>query len=557
MAILNDVIGDIDSPWHVYTPSTSQVLPVRTAKSPMEEKLKSNKKKVPLIGINVPKDVDFPNWYQQVLLKGEMIDYYDISGCYILRPGSWEIWEIVQEWFNKKIRKMGVRNCSFPLFVTEEVLNKEQSHIEGFSAEVAWVTQSGKTKLDKRIAIRPTSETIIYPYLANWIRSHRDLPLRLNQWNSVVRWEFKNPQPFLRSREFYWQEGHTAHLTPESAEQEALEVLDLYGAIYRDLLAIPVVPGHKTENEKFAGADYTTTVEAYIPTTGRAIQGATSHGLGQNFSKMFDISVEGTGDDTSSSKRSYVWQNSWAYSTRVLGVMVMVHGDDQGLVIPPRVAPIQVVIVPVGITATTDDSVKQDLHDNIAAIKETLQEADVRVEVDIRDEYSPGWKFNQWELRGVPLRLEVGPKELRQGSIATSRRDTRGKESVSLANPAGEVLQVLETIQSDMYNRALEKFRTNLKIVQEWSSFSPAINAKHLCLIPFCLKEDCEDRIKRLSERSSDSDEQHDARAPSMGAKSLCIPFKQPTELKGTNTTCLAEGCSRMAEKWTMFGRSY
>ena len=346
-------------------------------------------------------------------------------------------------------------------------------------------------------------------------------------------------------------------MTREGAEQEVLQILDLYAAIYRDFLAVPVVPGHKTEKEKFAGADYTTTVEAYIPTTGRAIQGATSHGLGQNFSKMFDVFVEGGGDDDSEAKRTYVWQNSWAYSTRVLGVMVMVHGDDQGLVIPPRVAPTQVVIVPVGIAAATEDSVKHVLHEKIAAIKETLQDADVRVEVDIRDEYSPGWKFNQWELRGVPLRLEVGPKELNGGFISTSRRDTGGKGSVSLANPAEQVLEVLETIQSNMYTRALENFRSNLKIVQEWSTFSPAINARHLCLIPFCLEKDCEEQIKRMSERSANSEEQHDARAPSMGAKSLCIPFKQPTELKGTNTPCLAEGCSRMAEKWTMFGRSY
>lgn len=419
---------------------------------------------------------------------------------------------------------------------------------------------SGKTKLEKRIAIRPTSETIIYPYLANWIRSHRDLPLRLNQWNSVVRWEFKNPQPFLRSREFYWQEGHTAHLTAESADQEVRQILDLYECIYRDFLAIPVVPGHKTEKEKFAGADYTTTVETYIPTTGRAIQGATSHSLGQNFSKMFNISVEGplNYDLDDQANRVFLWQNSWAYSTRVIGVMVMVHGDNKGLVIPPRVSPTQVVIVPVGITVNTEDDVKQDLVKKIVSIQETLQNADIRVEVDLRYEYSPGWKFNHWELRGVPLRLELGPKELKNGFISTCRRDLGEKGRISITDPALEILQLLETIQSDMYNRALEKFRNNLKIITEWANFAPAINNKNLCLIPFCLKEDCEDRIKKMSERSADSATQHhDDRAPSMGAKSLCIPFKQPTGLKGTNTTCLGEGCERVAEKWCLFGRSY
>lgn len=417
----------------------------------------------------------------------------------------------------------------------------------------------GKTKLENKIAIRPTSETIIYPYFASWIRSHRDLPLKLNQNNSVVRWEFRNPQPFLRSREFYWQEGHTAHLTSQSADQEVLDVLDLYVSIYRDFLAIPVIPGRKSENEAFAGARYTTSVEAYIPATGRAIQGATSHALGQNFSKIFNISVEDPDcDGSSESKRVFVWQNSWAYSTRVIGVMVMVHGDDKGLVLPPRVAPIQVVIVPVGMTVHTDESVKEELEKSITSLRGDLEAAEIRVEVDMRTEYSPGWKFNHYELKGIPLRLEIGPKELKERSLTTSRRDTLEKGCVLLDDVLTAIPRLLETIHSDMYNRALGQYRDNVKIISDWDDFTSAINKKHVCLIPFCLRPACEEQIKKMSERSdSVGDEQQDARAPSMGAKSLCIPFKQVTELKDTNTPCLARGCKHFAEKWTLFGRSY
>lgn len=375
----------------------------------------------------------------------------------------------------------------------------------------------------------------------------------------MVRWEFKNPLPFLRSREFYWQEGHTSHLTSQSADQEVHQILNLYGRLYRDFLAIPIVPGRKTEKEKFAGADYTTTVEAYIPTTGRAIQGATSHGLGQNFSKMFNITVEAPseGESEERTQNNFVWQNSWAYSTRVLGVMVMVHGDNKGLIIPPRVSPTQVILVPVGITTNTPDDLKQGLLQSIADIQETLQDTDIRVESDLREEYSPGWKFNHWELRGAPLRLEIGPKELKSGSISFARRDNGERGSISIPSVASEVAKLFETIQSDMYTRALEKFRNNLKIITDWSRFTPAVNNKHLCLIPFCLQEDCEDRIKKLSEGATNFASEHDARAPSMGAKSLCIPLKQPSELNGTNTQCLRDGCERMAEKWCMFGRSY
>ncbi|KAH6900911.1 hypothetical protein BKA70DRAFT_730872 [Coprinopsis sp. MPI-PUGE-AT-0042] len=312
------------------------------------------------IAIGVKKEVDFASWYTNVLLKADMLDYYSVSGCYILKPWSYSIWEEIQAWFNTEIKKLGVQNSYFPMFVSQSVLEREKDHIEGFSPEVAWVTRAGKSELEEPIAIRPTSETAMYPYYAKWIRSHRDLPLKLNQWNSVVRWEFKNPQPFLRTREFLWQEGHTAFYSKEEADTEVREILDLYRQVYEDLLAVPVIPGVKSEKEKFAGGLYTTTLEGFIPTSGRGIQAATSHCLGQNFSKpeMFNIFVE----DPVDKSKHYVWQNSWGLSTRAIGVMVMVHGDNQGLVLPPRVASVQAVIVPCGITAKTSDEQRANIN---------------------------------------------------------------------------------------------------------------------------------------------------------------------------------------------------
>ncbi|KAL4893471.1 hypothetical protein BDV59DRAFT_177469 [Aspergillus ambiguus] len=529
---------------------------------------KAPKKKIEgaaLIGIDVSKEEDFPGWYQQVLTKGDMLDYYDVSGCFILKPASYSIWEEIQQWFNTNIKKIGVKNCSFPLFVSEDVLQREKDHIEGFAAEVAWVTHAGSTPLEKKIAIRPTSETVMYPYYAKWIRSHRDLPLRLNQWNSVVRWEFKHPQPFLRTREFLWQEGHTAHLTQDAAHEEVMYILDLYAKIYEDLLAVPVVKGKKTEKEKFAGGLYTTTVEGYIPATGRGIQGATSHGLGQNFSKMFNITVEdpsAKGDEKDKKPPLHVWQNSWGLSTRTLGVMVMVHSDNRGLVLPPRVAETQVVIVPVGITAKTSDEERQKLYAEIDGLTAVLTAAGVRATSDMREGYSPGWKFNDWELRGVPLRLEFGPGESAGHFVTAARRDIPGKDgksSIQISELSTAVPAMLETIQKDLYNRADQEYRSHRKLITNWDDFTPALNEKNVCIIPHCLTEECEDQIKDMSARKAeeDSDEPQDARAPSMGAKSLCIPFDQPEGITPGVTKCTNPQCTRMAEKWCMFGRSY
>ena len=402
----------------------------------------------------------------------------------------------------------------------------------------------------------------MYPYYAKWIRSHRDLPLRLNQWNSVVRWEFKHPQPFLRTREFLWQEGHTAHLTQEGAGEEVLQILEFYAGVYEELLAVPVIRGRKTDKEKFAGGLYTTTVEGYIPTTGRGIQGGTSHCLGQNFSKMFGITVEDPSTKEGDKKPAlYVWQNSWGLSTRVIGVMVMIHSDNNGLVIPPRVVETQVVIIPVGITAKSTEEQKTSLYKQVDALALVLREANLRVETDMRDGYSPGWKFNEWEQKGTPLRLEFGPGESEGHYVTTARRDIQGKEGkgkIAITELGKEVPALLETIQADLYKRADEKFKSHTKKITSWDDFVPALNAKNVCLIPHCLQEKCEDEIKDLSARKEGGDDEpEDAKAPSMGAKSLCIPFEQPEGIVEGETKCTNPNCGNTAKSWCLFGSEF
>lgn len=514
-----------------------------------------------LVGITIRKEDDFSAWYQQVLTKGDMLDYYDISGCYILKPWSYSVWEKVQKYFDERIKGMGVQNCYFPMFVSAKVLEREKDHIEGFAPEVAWVTKAGQKELDEHIAIRPTSETVMYPYYSKWIRSHRDLPLRLNQWNSVVRWEFKHPQPFLRTREFLWQEGHTAHLRFEEADKEVMQILEWYAGIYKDILAVPVIKGKKTENEKFAGGYYTTTCEGYIPATGRGIQGATSHCLGQNFSKMFNITVEdpewkeGQPDEA---KKIHVWQNSWGLSTRVIGVMVMVHGDNKGLVLPPNAAQIQVAIVPCGITAKTTKEQRDSLENSVLDLEKTLQDAGIRVHADLRDTYSPGYKFNDWELKGVPLRLEYGPKDIEKKQVVTVRRDTGIKQSISLSDVAEQITTILEIMHNDMYNKAKKSFDDHVKLVTKWEEVVPALDAKNVILMAHCDDSECEDNVKDDSKGRVDADAPEDSRAPSMGAKSLCIPFEQPDgehKLVAGVTKCVK--CGEDAKHYTLFGRSY
>ena len=522
--------------------------PEKTEKK--EKKTKGDEKEI-LIGMTAKKDEDFPNWYSQVLLKAEMMDYYDISGCYIIRPWAYNIWKQIQRFFGGEIEEMGVEDCYFPMFVSERALNKEKDHIEGFSPEVAWVTKAGQSDLAEPIAVRPTSETVMYPYYATWVQSHRDLPLRLNQWCNVVRWEFKHPQPFLRTREFLWQEGHTAFATKEESDKEVLEILDLYRRVYEELLAVPVVPGVKSEKEKFAGGLYTTTVEGFIPTTGRAIQGATSHCLGQNFSKMFEIMV-----DNDAHGRAHVWQNSWGLTTRTIGVMVMVHGDDKGLVLPPKVASVQVIVIPVGITVKTSDQDKSNIYNKAQELVTTLKAAGIKAKSDLRDNYTPGWKYNHWELRGVPIRLEIGPKDIAKNETRSVRRDTGQVAQLSLDNLGTQISGMLEQIQQDMFNKAKQVRDECLVRLETWDKFVETLNNKCLVLAPWCEEVECEEAVKEKSARTVEVEGQvQDEKAPSMGAKTLCIPFKQPEGGVKAGAQCFA--CSRLAKRYTMWGRSY
>ncbi|SMR58424.1 unnamed protein product [Zymoseptoria tritici ST99CH_1E4] len=538
--------------------------PKKEPKPPKEKKVKPQqapaaKKKADgpeLIGITEPKSGDLSEWYQQVILKGDLLEFTDVPGCYIYLPASYSIWEMITAYFNVRIKKMGVKNTYFPLFITEANLTREEEHLEGFAAEVAWVTHGGKTKLEKPLAVRPTSETAMYSYYSKKIRSHRDLPLKLNQWCNVVRWEFKHAVPFLRSREFLWQEGHTAHMTEEEAGKEVMEILDHYASIYEDLMAVPVVKGQKTKNEQFPGAHYTKTIEGFIPSVGRGIQAATSHCLGTHFAKMFDITVEDPHQvvkDGEARKKLHVWQNSWGFTTRSIGVMILIHGDDKGLVMPPRVAEVQVVIVPVGVTAKTSDEDREKLYSKVNELKSTLLDADVRVETDLREGYSPGYKFNDWELKGVPLRIEFGPKDAEKGQVTTSRRDKEGKDTIPIEEVAAKVPELLETIQNDMFKKADEEYAAHRKIVREWKDFVPTLNGKNVLLVSHCLGGECEDEIKKDSAGNIEG-QVVDARAPSMGAKSLCIPEVQPD---GLEEKCINPKCGKKAEKWVMFGRSY
>ncbi|KAK9716723.1 hypothetical protein K7432_006712 [Basidiobolus ranarum] len=516
------------------------------------------------IGIEFKKEVDFPKWYQQVVTKSEMLEYYDVSGCYIIRPLAYNIWKYITDFFDAEIQELGVENTYFPMFVSSKVLEKEKDHVEGFAPEVAWVTKAGSSDLDEPIAIRPTSETVMYPYFAKWIRSHRDLPLKINQWCNVVRWEFKHPQPFLRTREFLWQEGHTAHLTKELASEEVYQILDLYRQVYEDLLAVPVIKGIKSEKEKFAGGLYTTTVEGFIPTTGRGIQGATSHCLGQNFAKMFNITVEdpnapANASDEAEAKKLFVWQNSWGITTRTIGVMVMVHGDDKGLIIPPRVASTQVVVVPCGLTVKSTDEDRVKVEEGVKEVVKILKSVGVRAKADLRDNYTPGYKFNHWELRGTPLRLEVGPMDLAKKSTLSVRRDNGKKAPISMASLTTEVPSLLQTIQKDMFTNAKSVRDSRIKYVTEWKDFVPALNSRCSVMIPWCEEVKCEDDIKENSARNETQEEEEteDERAPSMGAKSLCIPLEQPQDKPIVPGVTKCAACGADAKRWTLFGRSY
>eukprot|EP00918_Siedleckia_nematoides_P037718 GHVU01081799.1.p1 GENE.GHVU01081799.1~~GHVU01081799.1.p1 ORF type:complete len:708 (+),score=189.62 GHVU01081799.1:223-2346(+) len=498
-----------------------------------------------LIGITADKDANFPEWYSQAITKAEMIEYYDISGCYIFRPASYFIWEQIRDWFDAEIKKLGVKNAYFPLFVSKANLETEKAHVEGFSPEVAWVTKSGDSDLDQPIAIRPTSETIMYPAFHKWIRSHRDLPLKLNQWTSVVRWEFSQPTPFIRTREFLWNEGHTAHATDDEATEMTLTIIDLYRRVYEDLLAVPVIPGTKSEKEKFAGGKMTTTVEAFVPNTGRGVQAATSHHLGDNFSKMFKIEYE-----DEHLQRQRVHQTSWAITTRSIGVMVMVHGDNKGVVVPPRVAEHQAVLLPIFYS----DGDLAGVQTRCREIATDLRAAGIRVTVDDRINYTPGYKFNHWELMGTPLRLEVGPKDMEKQQVKCVRRDTGTKSFLSWEGLGAAVQRELDAMHDNLLAQARKKFEDAIVKVSSWEEVLPVLAAKKVVMAPWCETPESEEWLKTETQRLLLAAAQ-DGQAPALGgsAKSLCMPFKQDPMPEGT--VCFITG--KPATRWCLFGRSY
>jgi len=502
------------------------------------------------LGIEVKKEDDFSMWYQQVITKAEMVEYYDISGCYILRPWSYSIWENIQRFFDDRIKTIGVENTYFPLFVTDKQLSKEESHIKGFKPEVAWVTKSGDTPLANPIAIRPTSETIMYPSFSKWIRSHRDLPLKINQWTNIVRWEFKNPTPFLRTREFLWQEGHTAHATFEDSNKMVFDILEFYRQVYEELLALPVIKGIKTESEKFAGALFTSTVESAIPANGKGIQCATSHHLGQNFSKMFDIKFSDLKDEN-----QFAWQTSWGLSTRSIGIVIMTHSDNNGLVLPPRIAPIQVVFVP--IIYKDDDS--KEIISNIDNAYNALRSAGVKCKVDDRDNYNPGWKFFHWELKGVPIRIEFGKKDLKNGVMTLVCRDNGEKITVKIEDIKDYTVKLLDTIQRRMFEKAQAGLNNMKKEAHDFKSFYESLCNKNILLTNHCGASHCEENVlekvkseaKKLMEESGKDDDKDKFAA---SAKTLCMPLDEQKNLK-EGDKCFF--CGAEAKKRILWGKSY
>jgi prolyl-tRNA synthetase len=397
-----------------------------------------------MANVITPRSEDYARWYTDVVTQSQMADYSPVKGCMVIRPLGYALWEAMQRDLDARFKETGHQNAYFPLFIPESFLHREARHVEGFSPETAVVTHAGGSKLEEPLVVRPTSETIIYAMFSKWIRSYRDLPLLYNQWANVVRWEMRT-RLFLRTTEFLWQEGHTAHATEADAEEEALKILEIYRRFAEERMAIPVYSGIKTESEKFAGALRTYCIEGLMQ-DGKALQAGTSHNLGQNFAKAFDVKFQ-----TKEGQWAHVWQTSWGVSTRLVGAIVMAHGDDNGLVLPPRLAPVQVVIVPIWKT----DAERSRISEAARLAAEELKGA-FRVTTDLREEFSPGWKFNEWELKGVPLRIEIGPRDLARGEATVVRRLNRAKQTVALGDLGVAVPAMLEEIQAALRKRALD-----------------------------------------------------------------------------------------------------
>ncbi len=463
---------------------------------------------------------DFAQWYTDVVKKAEMIDYSSVKGCMVFRPYGYAIWENIQKDLDARFKATGHENVYMPMLIPESLLQKEKDHVEGFAPEVAWVTQGGQEKLSERLCIRPTSEVLFCEHYAKIINSYRDLPKLYNQWCSVMRWE-KTTRPFLRNSEFLWQEGHTMHETAEEAQAETMRMLNVYADFYKESLAIPVVKGQKTEKEKFAGAVATYTIEPMMH-NGVALQGGTSHYFGDGFAKSFGITFTGR-DNT----LQYPHQTSWGVSTRMIGAIIMVHGDDSGLILPPKIAPIQVVIVPVA-------QHKEGVLEKAREVADSLKDA-FRVKLDDSDN-SPGWKFSQYEMKGVPLRLEIGPRDIEQGQCVLVRRDNREKVVVKLEDLATEIPQVLQAVHDGLYEKALKNLEEKTFTAHNYDEFLDiAENHPGFIKAMWCGDAECEDKLKDVTG----------------GVKSRCIPFEE--EKIGDTCVC----CGKPAKHMVYWGKQY
>src|ERR1700688_202776 len=468
---------------------------------------------------------DFSEWYNQLVLRAELADYAPVRGCMIVRPYGWALWENIQQALDRRFKATGHVNAAFPLLIPRSFIDKEQSHVAGFSPELAVVTIGGGEKLEEPLVIRPTSETIIGHAYAKWIQSYRDLPVLINQWNSVVRWELRT-KLFLRTLEFFWQEGHTAHATLAEAEAETRQMLEIYTDFAINEAAVPVIPGRKSASERFAGADQTYSIEAMMG-DGKALQAGPSHNLGQNFAKAFQIRYldrEGA--------LQFCWTTSWGLSTRFIGAIIMVHGDDQGLILPPRLAPTQVVVVPIYKT----DEEKAHVLGAARAVRETVVAAKIRVRVDEREGQSPGFKFNDWEMRGVPLRIEIGPKDVAKGSVVLARRDRPGKEGKSFVSQegiAGSVQQLLIEIQKALFDRALAFREAHTFEPKNFDEFRQVVETGFARSF-WCGDNKCEEQIKEATK-----------------ATLRCIPIEQ----SGGSGSCIF--CGKPSKERAIFGKAY
>jgi len=471
------------------------------------------------LGITIKKEQDFSEWYNEAVIKSELAEHSVIRGFMVIKPRGYAIWENIQQYFDRRIKKIGVKNAYFPLLIPEEFFKKEAEHAKGFAPELAWIMDEEQRE---KYAIRPTSETVMYDSYSKWIRSWRDLPLRLNQWCNVLRWEVKQTKLFLRTREFLWQEGHCVYETEEECEKETLLYLNEYKKLCEELLAIPVLEGKKTEKERFAGAKTTYAVEALMP-DGKALQMGTSHNLGQNFAKAFDIKFIGKDE-----KKYYPWQNSWGISTRLIGALVMMHSDDKGLVLPPKVAPTQIVIVPI-----YSNENKEKVLKKANELKNELNNYEIIL--DDRDEYKPGWKYNEWELKGIPLRIEIGPKDIAKNHVVLVRRDNHNKEFVKIAQLDKKIKDALEGMQNALFNKAKKFLDSNIVEAKGWNEFVKQIKSKKLVRAFFCGNSKCEDEIKEKTD----------------GATSRLIPFEQPKAV-GKCVKCGNDG-----KFLVIFGKAY